>query len=64
MRTELSVPRGEVCRQLKIVLIPAAVMPPTSKTLRGHIGFGLSVRSSVRASPCPFVTLFDACHTL
>ena len=29
-------------------------MPPTSKTLTGHIGFGLSVRPSVRASvhPC------------
>ena len=29
------------------------IMPPTSKKLTGHIGFGLSVRPSV----CPFVTL-------
>ena len=31
-------------------------MPPTSKKLNWHIGFGLSV--------CPFVTLFEACHIL
>ena len=46
----------------------AVFMLPTSKKLTGHIGFGLSVRPSVRvcvrASMCPFVTLFDACHVL
>ena len=31
-------------------------MPPTSKKLRGHIGFGLSVR--------PSLTIFYACHIL
>ena len=30
-------------------------MPPTSKKLRGHIGLGLSVCSSVRLSVTPYV---------
>ena len=28
------------------------IMPPTSKKLMGHIGFGLSVRASVHQKPC------------
>ena len=32
----------------------------STKKLTGHIGFGLC--ASVRASVCPFVLLFDACH--
>ena len=42
------------------LLTGSLIMPPTSKKLKGHIGFGLSVRASV----CPFESLFDACHFL
>ena len=40
----------------KLIYAIDIFMPPTSKKLRGHIGFGLSV--PIR----PFVTLFDAYH--
>ena len=41
-------------------MVAPVIIPPTSKKLIEHIGFGLSVRPSV----CPFVMLFDACHIL
>ena len=39
-------------------------MPPTSKKLKGHIDFGLSIRVCICASVCLLKTLFDACHIL
>ena len=42
----------------KLIYAINIFMPPTSKKLRGHIGFGLSV--PIRHGP--FVTLFDAYH--
>ena len=43
------IPESGCCSYLSLYFF---IMPPTLKKLMGHIGFGLSVRASVRQEPC------------